>query len=83
MKKRRPPASLTITKEPQHPAEVNTGPKEVALTERLKDIRDEALRDRSHTSQVIARLQSQREQLDEMCADIDATIAFLRAQRRK
>jgi hypothetical protein len=55
----------------------------VPLATRLQDIRSEALRDRSHTSKLIASLQTQREQLEEMRNEIDATVAFLRAQRNK
>lgn len=68
-----------ITEEtPAPPAE-----QPVPLATRLQDIRNEALRDRSHTSKLIASLQAQREQLEEMRNEIDATVAFLRAQRNK
>lgn len=56
---------------------------QVPLATKLQDIRSEALRDRAHTSKLIAQLQSQREQLEEMRNEIDATVAFLRAQRNK
>ena len=55
---------------------------QVPLTDRLRDIRSEALRNSSSTSDVISRLHAQREQLEEMCREIDATISFLRAQRK-
>jgi hypothetical protein len=71
--------STTIAKT----AETPPAPEQVPLATRLQDIRSEALRDRSHTSKLIAQLQAQREQLEEMRNEIDATVAFLRAQRTK
>jgi len=85
MKRHKPSSSIqTITKEPEPEprAAVQQGPKEVPLTERLRDIRTEALRGSAGTSDIISRLHAQREQLEEMCAEINATIAFLRAQRK-
>ena len=74
-------ASTTITK----PEETPIPPTQEIplLATRLQDIRSESLRDRAHTSKLIAQLQVQREQLEEARNEIDATIAFLRAQRNK
>ena len=66
-----------------HLATHETAPPAVPLATKLQDIRSEALRDRAHTSKLIASLQAQREQLEEMRNEIDATVAFLRAQRNK
>jgi hypothetical protein len=55
----------------------------VLLTEKLQAIRTDAMRDRANHGKMIAQLQSQREQLEEMRIEIDATIAFLRAQHSK
>lgn len=66
-----------ITEEAPAPA------KEVPLATQLQDIRSEALRDRSHTGNIIAQLQAKREQHLLELNEIDATIAFLSAQRSR
>jgi hypothetical protein len=71
----------TIDKEPAGAAAVQQT-EHVPLNDRLRDIRSEALRGSAGISDTISRLHAQREQLEEMCAEINATIAFLRAQRK-
>lgn len=70
--------TIAKTTEPDAPA-----PTTIKLAVQLQDIRSEALRDRTHTAKTIAQLHAQREHLEEMRNEIDATIAFLRAQRNK
>lgn len=76
-----PPLPAKAAETPPPPATPSTSAKPLPIL--LHDIRSEALRDRTNTSKVIAQLHAQREQLEEMRNEIDATIAFLRAQRNK
>jgi hypothetical protein len=71
MKKSKKSDSPLVT-EP-HPLPLTSKPIDLAVTS-LQEIRDKALRERFATSQIIAELDAWRN-------EIDATLAFLKAQR--
>ena len=81
-KRPKPSTNITSTPTPEMPLAAEAH-HDTSLTAKLQDIRTDALRDRSRTSEIIARLHAEREQLDQMRNEIDSTIAFLRAQRNK